>query len=60
MTQLNETQLLWVIKRLKEITFTPSPWNIRDENIKLIELLESRLGANSKPEQPQAPKGSQV
>ncbi len=43
MTQLNETQLSWVIERLTSIHHTSTPWNVRAELQTFIELLESRL-----------------
>ncbi len=43
MTQLNETQLSWVIEKLTAIHQSPEPWKIRDKVKELADLLESRL-----------------
>jgi hypothetical protein len=42
-TNLNETQLSWIIKRLRAIENSPTPWGIRDQLKTFNDLLESRL-----------------
>ncbi len=42
-TTLNETQLKWVVEKLRNIEHSPTPWGIRDQLKTFNDLLEARL-----------------